>query len=108
MKEKPMNEETKTALLGSIEKWKAIEDGTGIDLGPRNCPLCEIFWNEYRCGSCPVKKKTRRSVCKETPYQEWEEHHNSNHRNFNGLENLCPTCSELAKEEREFLESLLV
>ena len=29
-----MNRETHKALLGSIEKWKAIVAGTGIDEGP--------------------------------------------------------------------------
>lgn len=39
-----MNSRTLKALKGSIRKWERICNGTGEDRGPRNCPLCELFF----------------------------------------------------------------
>lgn len=105
-----MNEETKTVLLGSIKKWKDIEDGTGEDLGPANCSLCKVFRIGEGCDFCPVREKTGQDYCAESPYREWTEHQFSVHdaESLIVMKVYCSTCAELAKEEREFLESLLV
>jgi len=34
------------ALKGSIKKWERIVEGTGVDEGADNCPLCELFWHK--------------------------------------------------------------
>ena len=65
-----MDESTLTALEGSIAKWQAIVDGTGIDRGTENCPLCEMFYAR-RCGGCPVMERTGRPFCADSPYKQW-------------------------------------
>lgn len=75
----PMDDRTRTALLGSIAKWEAIVAGTGIDQGSSNCPLCQLF-NENEnpdakadCADCPVAQKVDKSFCAGTPYIEYDE-----------------------------------
>jgi hypothetical protein len=80
----PMDADTLTALRGSIAKWQAIVDGTGIDDGVNNCPLCQKFNGEvlgrddepldedcegaWVCRGCPVAEATNRDHCGGTPY----------------------------------------
>ena len=68
-----MNKKTRAALKGSIQKWTKIVKGTGVDNGTANCPLCQLFYFNYMegCTGCPVKLKTGRSDCQETPYSKW-------------------------------------
>lgn len=61
------------ALGGSIKKWKAIADGTGLDFGNENCPLCHEFYDGANtfvdnCLDCPIFKKTGQPYCRGTPY----------------------------------------
>ena len=64
-----MNEETLVALKGSIKKWEDIRDGREDDLGPRNCPLCQLFFYQSpQCVDCPVKEHTGEDCCRGTPY----------------------------------------
>lgn len=63
------------ALDGSIEKWRGIAAGTGIDKGSLNCPLC-IMFNETEgsalCRGCPISGDTGFIGCVGTPYsEEW-------------------------------------
>ncbi len=107
-----MNEETRIATLGSIKKWKEIEVGTGTDEGIFNCPLCKMFRKEQvsfltSCGNCPVKVKTGENGCEASPYDAWVNHMEEEHELEDDNEVHCPTCKELATEERKFLESLL-
>ncbi len=62
-----MDAATLAALRGSIAKWRAIADGTGTDLGPNNCPLCQAFLKND-CEGCPVSARTRATGCADTPY----------------------------------------
>jgi hypothetical protein len=64
-----MDDETLAALKGSIAKWEAIVDGTGVDDGPDNCPLCEIFYAK-ECIGCPVALKSGYPGCSNTPYED--------------------------------------
>lgn len=105
----PMDERTLTALQGSIEKWKAIEAGTGADDGWRNCPLCQLFnhpFDERRslgCRGCPVYATTRLQGCEGTPYEPWSvSSYGLYPRVAQGAKLIA-----IAREEREFLESLL-
>lgn len=102
-KEKAMNLETLKALHGSIKKWQAIVDGTGIDRGPQNCPLCEMFLPydgdpETDCEGCPVYEKVGQRNCQGTPYSE-----------FYLVRNTYKTDEIMkhAKAELEFLKSLV-
>lgn len=63
-------DKTEKALLGSIEKWRAIENGTGQDKGTDNCALCKIFYDRKKetCGGCPVAKFSGARGCEQTPY----------------------------------------
>ena len=105
-----MNEKTLTALKGSIRKWEKIVDGTGVDLGVTNCDLCRLFVDDF-CFGCPVNDVTR-NFCNRSPYSAWEQHQeNFHHRNFDldflSIVGKCRTCKKLAREELEFLKSLL-
>lgn len=75
-----MDAETLEALKGSIAKWQAIVDGTGIDEGTSNCPLCALFYNsceydddgyENICQGCPVMAVTGYDDCGGSPYSDW-------------------------------------
>jgi hypothetical protein len=74
-----MDAKTLDALKGSIAKWDRIADGTGANHGPRNCPLCKLFWHrdaetrDVNCDSaCPVKQHTGLDACEGTPYDRYE------------------------------------
>lgn len=99
-----MNDETLEALKGSIEKWEKIVAGTGINEGPLNCPLCQMFFigHEYEeskiCRGCPVMEKTGQTRCGGTPYIDYE-------KSF--LDPREPIMKKLAQAELDFLKSLL-
>lgn len=96
-------------LKSSIKKWEGIVAKKEIDYGPDNCDLCKLYWLT-ECKSCPVYKKTFTKGCNDTPYKEWDDHHEMKHgeiENEGGMENQCPICMKLAKKELQFLKSLL-
>lgn len=67
-----MDEQTLTALRGSIKKWEEIVAGTGVDLGMDNCALCQMFCSdESVCAGCPVAEKTGATGCLDSPYEAW-------------------------------------
>jgi len=97
-----MDEQTKQALEGSIDKWEAIVAGTGVDRGRHNCPLCRLFYI-LGCKGCPVYLKTGAQNCRKTPYERWKIH---GYRLYG-----CSTIEgtkimEMARDELEFLKSL--
>jgi len=104
------------ALKGSISKWMKIAQGTGVDLGDRNCPLCQQFFGceeGLSCGGCPVREKTGLVYCKRTPYTKWTKHvdncgicGNRGDRS-KGIRARCDDAVMLALKEVNFLESLL-
>lgn len=104
-----MNDETLTALMGSITKWEAIADGTGVDIGRYNCPLCVAFSIDEspQCGLCPVMRHTGERNCLSTPYIRWIYHQNDVHDDADWHRVQCPECASIAREEVEFLKSLL-
>jgi hypothetical protein len=76
-----MKPETLQALLGSIDKWEKIVDGSGVDQGSMNCALCARFVG-YSTGQsgdctrhdgeiCPVALATGRAYCQGSPYEDW-------------------------------------
>ena len=97
----------------SIKKWQNIADGNGIDMGVSNCALCkEFFYAKYdgtRCGGCPVKARTGKTACRNTPYVEWCGHHVAEHEGDVDMVDtkvICPECKEIALREVAFLKSL--
>lgn len=64
MKMSPIAEK---ALRGSIRKWTKIVNGTGVDNGSENCPLCKEFLDDS-CHGCPVRRLTGKPGCNGTPY----------------------------------------
>lgn len=103
-----MDNETLEALKGSIKKHENILAGIGTDKGPKNCPLCKLFW-EHNCGECPIFTETGEMYCEETPYEAWQAHIHDNHDMdyINGDGIYCPECRRLVELEVEFLKSLL-
>lgn len=65
-----MDETTRKALKGSIRKWVMIVNGTGIDDGADNCPLCRLFF-DGGCKGCPVAEATGDARCIGSPYELW-------------------------------------
>jgi len=59
-----MDIETLKALKGSIKKWERIVEGTGVDEGADNCPLCEIKHVDKK------KMKVYCATCKELAQKE--------------------------------------
>ena len=65
-----MDDATREALLGSIEKWEGIVAGTGEDKGVLNCPLCTMYYHGG-CEGCPVAEKVENILCCGTPYENY-------------------------------------
>lgn len=93
----------------SIKKWEKIVAGEEVDRGAINCALC-VAHNDYygkanfkECGDCPVFKKTGKTACDDTPYEEWSS---------NGFIRVNSDNSKkarsLARKELKFLKSLVI
>ena len=71
-----MKAKTLKALRKSIAHWKRLATGkrhTGEDVGPFHCALCEMFFHEEDCRGCPVRERTGKSTCQDSPYHDaWE------------------------------------
>ena len=101
-----MDERTLEALKGSIRKWEMIVQGTGIDKGTANCPLCRLFF-EAGCKGCPVEKRMGISGCVDSPYDDWDVHQCWHEELCLPYSLHCVKCQRLAIKELEFLVSLL-
>jgi len=100
-----MEDEIREALEGSVQKWQNILDGTGIDEGIENCPLCVMFFDQT-CVGCPVRERTAQPYCQGTPYIDFAR---SNNRRLRMGTPLGPEDTHLlilAQKERDFLISL--
>ena len=106
-----MNKKTLNALKDSIRKWEKIVNGTGVDLGTENCPLCKLFRDDLLglCSKCPIYRKTKVPGCIATPYTKWRKHQYRHGWRMpeDGLKVLCPECRRIAERELKFLKSLL-
>lgn len=94
------------ALKGSIQKWENIATGAGEDEGARNCPLCQLFNNEFveqMCKGCPVHESTGLTGCDGTPYAEWDDSFALTTGRMADTEER----KEMAQAEVSFLKSLL-
>ena len=95
-----MEKEVAEALEGSIKKWKAIVAGTGINEGPQNCPLCQMFITNTDRKGCPVNSKTNKPGCIGTPYDEYDK------LEYEDCEGNKAELERLAQAELDFLKSL--
>jgi hypothetical protein len=94
-----MNKETAAALEASIEKWRKNAEIDNIEkatTGPRDCPLCVLFYMKM-CEGCPVNADDQHSHCEYTPYEFAEEAYRQ--ENLDGFK-------QAAVMEVAFLESL--
>jgi hypothetical protein len=87
------------ALEGSIEKWRKIVEGSGVDYGIINCPLCTVFF-DAACRNCPVATRSERIYCGGTPYSDWNDCVGDDSRAT------TPELKALAQAELDFLISL--
>ncbi len=97
------------ATRGSIAKWHAVSEGVMADNGADNCPLCDLFLNgsSESCIGCPVAVAGQEG-CSGGAYDQWVDHHDEKHgRDRWPKENLCGTCTRLARAELKFLEGLV-
>jgi hypothetical protein len=104
-----MTKKVLNALKGSIKKWEKIVAGKGVDEGSSNCPLCRLY-GDWECKGCPVFEKTNKKDCENTPYYKWMLHQSKMHDAWLLVETLeiqCKICERFAKQELEFLKSLL-
>ncbi len=104
-----MDERTLKALKGSIRKWERIIAGTGTDDGVANCPLCLLFHDTHddgvMCEGCPVREKTGRDGCSDTPYDDWYDNKVALHEDERT--ELDAKQTRIANAELAFLKSLL-
>jgi hypothetical protein len=102
-----MPAETLEALRGSIAKWEAIVEGHGLEHGPDDCPLCQLFHFSYRkdgqrtCVGCPVMHRTGNSLCAGSPYDDYSAAEEEDEDDSEAR------MTWAAKAELDFLKSLL-
>jgi hypothetical protein len=101
-----MDDQTREALEGSIRKWAAIVDGTGVDTGTSNCQLCQVFYDSGACTGCPVRDKTGEDDCSGSPYEAWKRSHRRGLRLGNGFAANTNARRKMAQAELDFLKSL--
>lgn len=108
-----MDAGTLEALRGSIAKWEGIVAGTEIDKGPDNCPLCLKFNGmvnpaaQSGCRGCPVRERTGEWGCQGSPYEDYENLAAEIDKFGDPVEPDPEKLAALAREELDFLKSLL-
>ena len=99
-----MDNKTLNALQGSIKKWRRVTFEGKEDMGKLDCPLCIEFY-DVGCNGCPVHEKGHHQ-CRDSPYTSWINHIRTYY--YSGkYKCYCGECKNLAKQEYEFLKSLL-
>lgn len=98
--------DTKEALELSIRHWEenviSAAKGETLLLGSGQCALCSLFLpNE--CLGCPIRKKTGRINCKNTPYDNVVD---IKQDYLIPIEELKAKLVDACKQELEFLKSL--
>lgn len=103
------------ALVASIGKWERIVNQLKgptkydkiVENGAEDCPCCRLFYDNS-CYGCPVRDYSGESMCRGTPYVEW----NNEFPKFQQGPALHPDFSRtvvtsLAKKELKFLKKVL-
>lgn len=103
-----MTPEAAKALEESIAHWKRMREDPMLEEGPARWErnrLCQLFLVRSYCVGCPVRERTRKSVCIGTPWKKAEDAFASCERyGFKG--HAMARWQEAATKEIEFLESL--
>jgi len=105
-----MDEDTLRALKWSIIKWIVICQRKAVDRGTENCALCQKFLrfeeeeSDNDCKGCPVREKTGRQYCENSPYVDWLR---AGGMDVNNSENYTDEHIKYAQIELAFLQSLL-
>jgi hypothetical protein len=63
--------DTRAALEASIKHWEenvAAETAYDVKIGPNECALCRMYWEQHNCGECPVAAATGEPECDLTPF----------------------------------------
>jgi len=99
--------EIEEAFKEVIWKWEQILSGNKNDRGITDCMFCQMF-RENGCIECPVRLKTGKPNCEDTPYALWQDHHWQDHYflQVGGLHCICETCRKHAEAELNFLKEL--
>jgi len=92
-------------LQYSVEKWEEIAEEKIAEKGAETCALCLFFLSD-NCERCPVKERTGRINCVGSPFIAWRAHHAAMHSHKSRMA-YCPVCKIMAKQELNFLKSLL-
>lgn len=111
-----------TPLEESIEHWTRLANGVSADdegIHSNHCALCSLYYNKAdpndknsltnQCHGCPVKAKTGKSECQDTPWHIvsaiWVD---DLKKGFcRNQRKLTPDFLAAAKEQLMFLQSLL-
>ena len=108
-----MNPDTEVALRESIKHWEGIVAGTEASSGSRNCALCQRFRTRgvgVACTTndevCPVAIAVGECGCRGTPYERFEKLADRSESKA-GRWAFTPEAKAVAREELEFLKSLL-
>ena len=104
-----ISKEHMEAIKDSIIKWQNIINGTILDNGRENCPLCiyntKITGNiNTACAVCAIYMDTHQGGCQGTPYTLWYNHKIYDH--FTDITGMCPECIKLAQAELDYLINL--
>ncbi len=111
-KDRVVKLEADLALEKSINKWQDIVRGVGGDRAARDCALCKLHSSGFGCGECIIKKDTGFNGCKGTPYVEFLEHHDAEHKQpyevweRDGREVQCEKCVVLSVRVLDNLKRL--
>ena len=95
-----MDAKTTKALEASIEKWETNAQVPALEeakIAPRDCPLCDIYW-DIDCDGCPVARRTGCRGCTGSPYSAAAKAFAAND---------LPGLHSASRREVEFLTSLL-
>lgn len=98
-----MDKATLQALHGAIQKWLKIARGEELDLGRRNCPLCQLMFKNFygECYPwCPVAERTGWSGCCGTPYDDYHAWQPLADRKVAALAMVWFLCTLLPEDER--------
>lgn len=108
-----LTKEQRATFRLSVTKWVKIVEGSGVDEGGENCPLCSLYTGDLceaeNLGSlCPVADFSGVSECRCTPYIGWIAHHQSDcHSGEDPYRVRCKECLSLARKELRFLMGFL-
>ena len=107
-------EQTRIALLDSIEHWKRLSDGSLESAYSNSGALCNLIRNSFGnvdCATCIIQQITQRNGCVATPYYDYITFRRENSTLLNNQQdkdgNIMQTLKKLAKKELDFLIGIL-